>query len=308
MVDILMATYNGELYIKDQIESILKQTYKEWKLYIRDDGSYDNTINIINKYIEEYPDKIVLIKDNYKNLGCKNNFIELLNYSKNNYSMFCDQDDVWLEDKIERTIKLMKKLESDYGAGEPILVHTDLKVVDSSLNIVSSSFWKCININPHNNNLNRLFIENTVTGCTMMINKNLANLCNSIPKECLMHDWWLAIMASCFGKIGILEEQTILYRQHSNNQVGVRKKSIISRLKEKIHNPKSLLSKLNLEIEQVKAFYNIYNIYMSNDVKLKFENFISLKQNGYLKRKKIMIKEKFYRNSFIKTIQLILFV
>ena len=100
MVDILMATYNGGKYIAEQIDSILNQNYNDWKLYIRDDGSKDNTVNIVKEYIEKYPDKIILIEDGRRNLGPKLNFGELLKISKSEYCMFCDHDDVWMEDKV----------------------------------------------------------------------------------------------------------------------------------------------------------------------------------------------------------------
>ena len=140
MVDILMATYNGELYLEEQIKSIIKQSYKNWILYIRDDGSKDNTLKIINRYTYKYPDKIKLIADDRGNLGSNMNFKELMQYSKNEYCMFCDQDDVWLEDKIKLSLDKIKKLENKYGKNTPILVHTDLKVVNEKLDEISESF------------------------------------------------------------------------------------------------------------------------------------------------------------------------
>ena len=136
MIDILMATYNGGKYISEQINSILNQTYKEWTLYIRDDGSKDNTVDIIDDYCKKYPGKIIRIKDDKLGLGAKLNFSELMKYSKSNYCMFADQDDVWLNTKIEDTMNKMIEAENIHGKETPILVHTDLKVVDGNLNII----------------------------------------------------------------------------------------------------------------------------------------------------------------------------
>lgn len=114
MVDILMATYNGEKYISEQLESIIGQDFKDWKLFIRDDGSKDNTIHIIDNYMKKFPDKIELIDNYNRNLGVKLNFGELMKRSKNQYCMFSDQDDVWLPNKISITLNKMKELEKVY--------------------------------------------------------------------------------------------------------------------------------------------------------------------------------------------------
>ena len=101
MIAILMSTYNGERYLREQIDSLLNQTYKDWKLYIRDDGSTDETISIIESYVNDYPDLIVLLKDDLGNLGSARSFMRILSVVDADYYMFCDQDDVWLPNKVK---------------------------------------------------------------------------------------------------------------------------------------------------------------------------------------------------------------
>ena len=125
MIAILMSTYNGECYLKDQIESILSQTYKDWILYIRDDGSTDRTIRIIKTYVGNYPDKIIYEYDRLGNLGSGRSFMKLLSSIDSDYYMFCDQDDVWLPSKIEKTYLKMKSLEMNH-AHNAIAVFTNL--------------------------------------------------------------------------------------------------------------------------------------------------------------------------------------
>lgn len=133
MIAILMSTYNGSLFIKEQIESILKQTNKEWLLYIRDDGSTDDTRMILQEYTRKNPSKIHLLHDEFMNIGAGRSFMHLLEVVNADYYMFCDQDDVWMENKIERTYLYLRNLEQKFGKNTAIGVFTDLTVVDSNL-------------------------------------------------------------------------------------------------------------------------------------------------------------------------------
>ena len=145
-VAICMATFNGEKYIENQINSIINQSYKDWILFIRDDTSMDSTSKIIEKMETHYSDKIVLIKDNNLEGGSsKKNFATILKWVKDKYSfnyfMFSDQDDIWLEHKIKICMERMKEKENE-NIMAPILVHTDLRVVNQDLEILGESFFK----------------------------------------------------------------------------------------------------------------------------------------------------------------------
>lgn len=217
-VDILLATYNGEKFISEQINSILDQSHKKWTLLIRDDLSTDGTIDIINNYINRYPEKIKLIKGD-RRLGPCQNFNSLLQSSQANYIMFCDQDDIWLTEKIQLSLKKIRHSEKKHP-NIPILVHTDLKVIDSSQHIITDSFWKSIKLNPDNRTVTDLLGTSNTNGNTIIMNRKLKEIINIIPEKAIMHDWWSAIVAAEFGLIVPLKEQTILYRQHNNNVVG----------------------------------------------------------------------------------------
>lgn len=224
-VTILMATYNGEKFIRKQIESILCQTYKNFQLIIRDDGSKDNTIKIISELVEN-DNRIELIVGN--NLGQKKNFNELLKIGKKSkYIMFADQDDIWLENKVEISLNEIKKYENIHGEDEPILVYTKLRYVDENLNLL-----KIKKINNTENSINTLLGYNYIWGCTMIINHALANISFPIGEYSQNHDYWIALCASINGEIVHLNEETILYRQHSNNVTGgINNYSIINKIK-----------------------------------------------------------------------------
>lgn len=174
MIDILLAAYNGKRFIEEQIESILSQTYQNFNLIIQDDDSNDGTIEILKSYKERYPDKIKVFF-NKKNTGsCVKNFLNLIQKSQNEYIMFCDQDDIWVKDKIAITVKAMKELEKEVeNKGMPLLVHTDLKVVDENLKLICNSLFQYQKMNYKKDKLNNLLAQNIITGCSIMCNRNL---------------------------------------------------------------------------------------------------------------------------------------
>lgn len=299
MVDILMATYNGEKYIKEQIESILNQTYQDWILYIRDDGSKDNTLSIIKSYIDSYPNKIYLVETGKKNMGAKLNFSELMKNSKSDYCMFCDQDDVWNKDKIEVTLNRMLEEEGTHGKNMPILVHTDLMVVDDKLNVIDKSFFNYIGINYKFNSTVDLVFFNTVTGCTMMINKALSDSIKFIPKESHMHDHWIAMVASYIGKISTINSPTIMYRQHSNNTLGAVRNSTNFNIIKIIRRKKIYIKSLKEKINTVKILYNEFSDKsIKNSNSKKVYDLISLEDKNFFNKKFILIKNNLFVNKF----------
>ena len=164
---ILLSTYNGAKYLKNQIDSLLSQSYDDFRIIARDDGSSDESSQILKSY-----DKIEIV-DSQQNLGAKGSFAELLEYAVKHtdgeFFMFCDQDDVWKNDKIEKTLAKMQEMQYEYG-DIPLLIHSDVIVVDEGLEVMAGSFWKFQNINPKRDVLPHLLLQNVVTGCTMMIN------------------------------------------------------------------------------------------------------------------------------------------
>lgn len=218
-IAILMSTYNGGQYLQVQIESLLSQTNQNWILFVRDDGSKDNTVEIIRSYQKSH-DNIIYIEDNL-NLGACKSFLYLLDLVDADYYMFCDQDDVWLPTKIERTIKEMLLFESA-TIDTPIVVCTDLSLVDSDLNIIQPSMWKYAGLLPrYLKKWKFLQVCNIFTGCTMMINRAAKQISLSDSSRAKMHDSWIGLSVSAHGGyIATIEEPMILYRQHSSNVLG----------------------------------------------------------------------------------------
>lgn len=218
--DILLSTFNGASFLDDLIRSLYGQTYTDWHLLVRDDGSSDRTPELLKSYYDNDKDRIALLEGEKKQLGPKKSFEYLLQQSEADYILFCDQDDVWLPGKIEKTLTKMQKLEYHYP-GAPALVFTDLTVVDKMLREIHSSFWEYMKTDPANIlNIYRLLVNNPVVGCTVMINKKVKELVLPFPEEAVMHDWWVALKISQKGVADYIDRPTVLYRLHASNNVG----------------------------------------------------------------------------------------
>lgn len=206
-VQILMSTYNGEKFLKEQLESLLRQTYQNLEILVRDDGSKDGTCEILREYEKKYSNVHVYLEDN---VGVTKSFFELLKKSDADYIAFSDQDDVWLEEKVEKAVEKLKTLE------EPALYCSNKILVDSELNIIAENNHKKLIPGFEN-----AVVECICTGCTSMMNRSLAeNIKEHIPKRAIIHDWWCYLVASYLGKVIFDDNSYIWYRQHGGNVIG----------------------------------------------------------------------------------------
>lgn len=279
-VVIIMSTYNGEKYIAEQIDSLINQTYKNIEILIRDDGSKDKTIEIIKKYQEKNPN--IILKEG-ENKGFINSFFELLNMAdtKAKYFAYCDQDDVWMEDKIERAVSFMEKSNSS----KPVLYFSNSDYYDGNMN-----FLKTAEKNKVYNFRNSL-VECVTQGMTMVINRTAKELIvNNRPQNCLFHDWWTYMICSGFGEIIYDNKSLVKYRRH-NKSVTVEGKSKWQLFKWRVKNffIENSLKEIKKQWIDYKNFY--YDKLSKKDQKLinlfareKYNLFVALKKTFYPKR------------------------
>lgn len=267
-IAVLMAVYNGELYLDEQIISIINQTYINWVLFISDDHSNDSSREIIKKYMKLYPDKICLFENATDNSGAKCNFDNVMRQTHNfNYYMFSDQDDIWMPEKMSVMINEIQIFEMKFGEDCPLLVYSDLEVVNSKAELIFPSFVKSSGYSlPTKNIIQQFLLYNCIPGCAMLFNASLREQVISIPSAAYMHDWWLALAAACFGKIIQINIPLMKYRQHSANSIGMieyqsnkerlAKYASGSKLRKAIENNREMKK---LRREQTEKFLEIYD-------------------------------------------------
>ncbi len=220
-IEVVLPTYNGAPYLEAQLASIHAQTFRPIRVLIRDDGSSDGTPELLQVLQQRYGTWLeVLPADG--NLGCTANVNRLLEATSAAYVALADQDDLWLPQKLEQALALMQQLERHHGAAMPLLVHSDLELVDEAGAFLGCSYLQRQRLDPQRTALVDLALTNVVTGCTALLNRALLQQALPIPGEALMHDWWLALVASACGQIALVEPPGVLYRQHGGNVLGAR--------------------------------------------------------------------------------------
>ena len=221
-VAIVMAAYNGGRFIEEQIKSIQAQTYAAWTLYVRDDGSRDDTIQKVSQIAHE-DRRVQQVHDELGTLGAIGNFSALMQVALQGgagYVFFADQDDIWHREKVVTMLGAMQALEAANGTSTPLLVHCDLAVVNEELRPTASSFAQYSRLSPTTAGLGTLLCQNQVTGCACVINRSLLKLACPVPSGVLMHDWWLALLAASVGKVAFIPKPLVMYRQHGGNVLG----------------------------------------------------------------------------------------
>ena len=220
---ILLATYNSSRYLSELLDSLVNQTYTDFTIYVRDDGSTDSTLQILECYRAKY-DNIVILHDKQKARRAMGSFIWLLEKVTADYYMFCDHDDIWLPRKVELSLSKIQQIERD---SRPAIVCTDLMVTDSEMKIICPSLWSYMKLHPKLlTKLNYAVSCNLFTGCTMIINRAAKEVSLPVSPRAVMHDSWIGLkVLAAGGDVGWIESPQILYRQHSDNLFGAHRVS-----------------------------------------------------------------------------------
>lgn len=302
-IAILLSTFNGEKYLAEQLDSILSQSYDNFLIVVRDDGSSDETVSVLQAYLAANPGRFHLIDQehgNHGNRGASGSFSYLIEYVLARkvdlglgqaYMMFCDQDDIWYANKIEDQVAAMLKAEQeDIGKAEghpqiesskipPVLIHSDLQVVSEKNELIARSFIKYQGLEIKRNHFQNLVVSNLVTGCTAFFNEALAEKAVPVSDKAIMHDWWMALVATAFGKLIFLDEPLVHYRQHGNNTIGA---------KEFIH-PASVSRSFWQRVFSRKVNEHLIEVAIqASDFKQRFGKQLSARQNMGLRISSIM--------------------
>jgi glycosyltransferase involved in cell wall biosynthesis len=282
---ILLATFNGGLYLPEQLKSIERQTFTNWRVLASDDGSSDETIVELDRFRSTYPDRVELL--NLSPSGsARSNFFRLLRQAPAaQYVAFCDQDDVWAEQKLERLVSACADLERAVGADTPCLVYSDLVVVGRDLRPIAPSYLGEIAADPATMSFGSTLMENSIPGCSMLINHSLVEEFRRYDGElsqARMHDWWLALMAFSMGSVSFVPEKLVLYRQHSTNTAGSVKRRALSYAFRKLF--RSGREETVANVRQGQLFLKAYGSKLSNDELTQLSAFSQFEEMGKVAR------------------------
>ena len=303
-VTIVMSVFNGSKYLEEQLFSLSLQTYKNWKLLVRNNGSTDGTLKILKKFQEEHTDGRVKIVDTpvvidpvYKS------FMDLVDKADTRYLMLCDADDFWLPNKIELSLKGILEMEKNYGCEVPLLYHTDLTLVDENLSPYSTSMWRSQRLNPKRKSAIQCLMHNHAVGNTFIFNNALQQKVTKRPECIIMHDVYLLIVASLFGAVDFGSKSQLLYRQHSANICGGRTLYNYTTLRAKAE-PNKIKQVLEQKWKLAKDVLEIYSSDMQeNDIKA-FADIASIPSSSWMRKRRLLIKNNAYMNGFIRNVAL----
>ncbi len=333
MVTVLMATYNGEKYLEQQMDSILAQTFPV-RVFVSDDGSEDGTREMLERYQAWYPRQVFLMHRAEAEAvipPAARNFFWLLTCAalerKCDYVMLSVQDDVWFNHKVKRMLARMKRLEQDLGTEHPILVHSDMEVVDEDLQQIHPSFFSYQHCDPGRTSFAEVLVENPVTGGAMMMNRALLELVTGVrktqgesgepgavrtemvrpetvklPSACCMHDWWITLAAACFGTVSCVGEPLYQYRQHENNTLGAKATGSVEDLASRLGRRRQVRENYSQMFKQAVAFGRRYKSRMSGEQKDVLRAFLALPSQSPTQRLQNIRQHHMYKSTLSQTL------
>jgi glycosyltransferase involved in cell wall biosynthesis len=307
-VDVLLAVYNGERYLPLLLDSLLAQTIQGFRMVVSNNRSSDETRAVLERYRERFSSRLCVLPMPEAHLSAHANFARVTEAGDAPYVMYADADDVWHPDKIERTLQAMRAGERQYGPEVPLLVHSDLRVVDEELRCLAPSFWRYQFVDPRRTELRQLILQNCVTGCTTMLNRALFNLGRPIPADACVHDHWYALVASAFGRIVPISQPLIEYRQHGANVTGAKKWGlpyVVSRARH-LYAENGTRQTIDRNILQAGAFLARYETRLSPTQKRVVENFAAIRRHGVVARRYSLVRNRFWKAGVVRNVGLFL--
>ena len=291
-IEVLLASYNGEKYIKEQIDSILNQSVQDFHLTVSDDGSTDSTIEILDDYAQRYPQRITRVDSGRRFGNARDHFFWLIAQCRKDYMFTCDQDDRWYPEKIARSMEAMQKAEQAFGKDMPILVFSDQTPTDDQLRPFAASLMRYQNQRFDVFDYRGLLMQNAVTGGAMVFNRALAELalqCSGLPQT-IMHDWWLAVVAARFGKVVYIDEPLSDYRQHGANQVGAKNVRSIGYVGHVLANLAEMRRRVQGKKRQAEVFLQTYGERLTQEDKAFLKGFIKERSGAcfYIRHRRLM--------------------
>lgn len=272
-VDILLATYNGEAYISSQILSILSQSFRDWRLLVHDDGSTDRTVELV-KYWQTVDSRIVLIEDGIKFGNAAANFLYLVKCASAEYIMFCDQDDIWFDNKVERMERAIARRNHEI----PQVVYSNAYVwkpdTEGIVGLATLTFPQTLR--------QLLFLNSGMQGCVAIFNWKMQEMLGRWKGECAMHDHLLHLIGLSLGEVEYLPLPLMLYRQHDHNVTGETAVCVYNWKRLCAHRRLPVVDKRHYK--GVRSFYCQFKELLEADKCLLLKKYIELPSENFCKR------------------------
>jgi len=308
MITVLLGTFNGEKYVGEQLDSLLNQTLLPDRILIQDDQSTDSTVEILHRYQQAHPGLIEVRVNPENSGGSARNFMSMMVAERDDYLMLCDQDDVWLPEKIQLSYDKIRAMEAHWGQSTPCLMHSDLAVVDEDLNPDSHSFREGTFANYDRTTLKDQIIQNTTTGCAIMYNRALAELITDIPTHMVMHDWWISLIAAAFGHMDHIDACPILYRQHRTNQVGTTDMRTLRYKLGRLFSPDEVRAAIAQTYRQAQEFLQVFADRLDPAQIRLLNDYCAIPQLSKLRRIASVFRLGVWKTGFSRNVAYLLFI
>ncbi len=291
-VELLLATYNSELYLPALLDSLVHQTHDDFTLVVSDDGSRDRTLAIVADFAPRFRHPPRVLAHDQPSGSAMRNFSRLLENSTGDYVMLVDHDDVWHPEKVEAGLALVRATERRLGSDHRILAHGDLRVINGQGDPTAPSFWAMKQIDPGcSQDVRRTLIHASVVGCTTTMNRALVDVVTPVPTRAVMHDWWISLVAAATGTVVFDRKPRIDYRIHANNVSNPREASATRALGET--NYRSVMrQKLAVRADQAGALADLLEG-EDTGVAALARHFATLPQQGFLQRRLSIVRNRF---------------
>ncbi|PQL92484.1 glycosyltransferase family 2 protein [Apibacter adventoris] len=276
-ISLVLATYNGEKYILEQLDSIMNQELLPNEIIIIDDCSTDRTYSILESY--NFKEIKVQIIKNEKNVGPITNFKRGINLATSDFIALCDQDDIWLPNKLKLSLNAILKLDFN---NIPCAIFTDLRLIDEHNKLIANSLHSKWNIDPSKFDFFLILTSNVVTGCTLLFNKLMQSEIQSMPEDILMHDYWIALIGYSIGQIKYVKQETVLYRSHNDSVTSKKQSSFIMKMRD--------FREVNQkQYEQLRKFMKQYKFCLRIEDREIVTKYLKMRKKNYIEQR-IIIK------------------
>lgn len=293
-VDILLATYNNDAYLEQLLNSLLTQTFSDFRLIVSDDCSVDRSVDILQAFESRFAGRMELHLRQTQSGSAKANFGALMELSTADYALFADADDVWDQDKVGRTVEALQRLEEARGHDVPVFVFSDVRLIDGEGRPRGDSYWRYKKIRPETSrSLNSLLVCPPMLGCASGVNAALMRKARPVPvAKVTGHDWWLILVARAFGEVGFLKEPTMSYRLHGSNSSDQKEVSLASYAK-----TSGKLERVRRGMElrrlQAEALLDQFASELPQSTRAGVEAFVGTERAGFLRRRTTLLRGRY---------------